>query len=74
LPPPEDCSRKAKEAQPLNDTLRRSLQGRNAALKNLYSALKNFEPYLQHSDLRRSDYAHALQDLKKALGQAGELI
>ena len=58
----------------LNDTLRRSLQERNAALRNLYSAVKKFEPYLQHSDLRGSEYAHALQDLKKALGQSGELI
>ena len=61
------------EGKLLNDTLRRSLQERNAALRNLYSAAKRFEPYLQHSDLRGSEYAHALQDLKKALGQAGQL-
>jgi hypothetical protein len=63
------------EGKLLNDTLRRTLQERNAALKGLYTPVKKFEPYLQHSDLLRgSEYAHALQDLKKALGQAGELI
>ena len=43
-------------------------------LGNLCKAVKKFEPYLQHSDLRGSEYAHALQDLKKALGQAEELL
>jgi hypothetical protein len=43
-------------------TLRRSLQERIAALKNLYSAVKKSEPYL-----RGSEYAHALQDLNKPL-------
>jgi hypothetical protein len=49
-------------------------QERNAALRNLHAAVKKFELYLQHSDLRGSEYAHALQDLKKALGQANELF
>jgi hypothetical protein len=48
------------EGKLLTDKLRRSIQVRNAALKSLYNAVKKFEPYLQHSDLRGSEYAHAL--------------
>ena len=73
IPPPPRKTFDA-EGKLLNDKLRRALQERNAALKNLYDAAKKFEPYLQHSDLRGSEYAHALQDLKKALGQADEVI
>ena len=62
------------EGKLLNDTLRRTLQERNATLCNLCRAVKKFQPYLQHSDLRGSEYAHALQDLKKALGQAEDLL
>jgi hypothetical protein len=73
IPPP---SRKTFDAEGklLDDTLRRALQKRNAALGNLRRAVKKFEPYLQHTDLRGSEYAHALQDLKKALGQAEDLL
>jgi hypothetical protein len=66
IPPPPRKTFEA-EGKLLNDTLRRTHQERNAALKNLCGAVKKFEPYLQHSDLRCSEYAHALQDLKKAL-------
>ena len=62
------------EGKLLNDTLRRALQERNAALGNLCRAVKKFEPYLQYADLRGSEYAHALQDLKKALGHAEDLL
>ena len=73
IPPPPRKTFEA-EGKVLNDALRRTLQERNAALRNVHTAVKKFEPYLQHSDLRGSEYAHALQDLKKALGQANELL
>jgi hypothetical protein len=40
----------ARREELLQVVLRRTLQERNAALKNLYSAVKKFQPYLQHSD------------------------
>ena len=73
IPPPPRKTFDA-EGKLLNDTLRRTIQDRNAALKNLCAAVRKFEPYLQHSDLRGSEYAHALQDLKRALGQASEIL
>ena len=46
------------EGKLLNDTPRHALQERNATLGNLCLAVKKFEPYLQHSDLRGGEYAH----------------
>ena len=72
--PPPSCKTFDAEGKLLNDTLRRTLQERNAALGYLSRAVKKFEPHLQDTDLRGSEYAHALQDLKKALGQAEDSL
>jgi hypothetical protein len=74
LPPP---ARKTidLEGRIVKDGLRKTLKDRQLALKDLIKAIAEFRKFTdQPLTLRGGDYAHAAQELNKAIDRAQELL
>ena len=71
LPPP---ARKTidLEARIVKDGVRKTVRERQAALNDLVKAIREFRKFTdQPLTLRESDYAHAVQELNKAIDPGG---
>jgi hypothetical protein len=63
------------EGRLVKDGVRKVLRDRQNALTDLVSAIRDYRNYLdQPLTLRGSDYAHAVQELNKAIDRAEELL
>jgi hypothetical protein len=59
----------------VKDGVRKVLRERQDALSGLVKAIQEFRKFTdQPFTLRGSEYAHALQNLNKAIDQAGSLL
>jgi hypothetical protein len=74
LPPP---ARKTidLEGRIVKDGVRKALRDRQLAVNDLVKAIREFQKFAdQPLTLRGSDYAHAVQELNKAIDRGAELL
>src|ERR1700751_3675921 len=63
------------EGRVVKDGVRKIVNDRQAALQNLVQAIDEFRKFTdQPLTLRGSDYAHAVQELNKAIDRANDLL
>jgi hypothetical protein len=63
------------EGRVVKDGVRKIVNDRQAALQNLVQAIREFRKFTdQPLTLRGSDYAHAVQELNKAIDRANDLL
>jgi hypothetical protein len=63
------------EGRAVKEAVRSALQNRQNALTNLIDAIREFRKFSEQPlTLRGSEYAHAVQELNKAIGRAEDLL
>jgi exonuclease V gamma subunit len=63
------------EGRLVKDTVRKTLKDRQNALTHLLQAIREYRKFAdQPLTLRASEYAHAVQELNKAIDRAEELV
>jgi hypothetical protein len=63
------------EGRVVKDGVRKAVKERQLALEELVKAVREFRKFIDHPlTLRGSDYAHAVQELNKAIDRADLLV